>query len=248
MQSSIWVYVFITFLLLAFTQNITGDLKIPTTTVDWKPPVDQISEIENSQFYNITIGTPKESDQDGFSGDFVKTPTKEVEIALRRQQIRLRSLVEVLFLKNPGIQWLEDRLKKDILDLGNFVRRVDPTNDVHLRQLLFVEHMLKFVVESSKIMNFYEPGKSKDQTLIVRMIQFNARLLELTDMYGYPDPLIKGYKKTISLLSRTLNSCELVYGNLEDIPLRSKLVLRYQFKQARESIALFKNSIPESEV
>ncbi|KAM9937500.1 hypothetical protein OXX80_002968 [Metschnikowia pulcherrima] len=104
-------------------------------------------------------------------------------------------------------------------------------------KLEFSRHMLKIMVDSAELLQFYKINNGMAQDLIRKLIHLNVRLLSFYNTQGVPDMSISYASRDLTQFALKLKFWQNLFMNLTDVPLSILLGFHFHFKQAEETIA-----------
>ena len=104
-------------------------------------------------------------------------------------------------------------------------------------KLEFSRQMLKIMVDSAELLQFYKLDNGMTHDLIRKLIHLNVRLLSFYDTQGVPNMSISYASRDLTQFALKLMFWQNLFMNLTDVPLSILLGFHFHFKQAEETIA-----------
>ncbi|KAM9923958.1 hypothetical protein OXX59_004840 [Metschnikowia pulcherrima] len=137
-------------------------------------------------------------------------------------------------------------LSEELAGIEAIINEYGYTRNTLLQQLKFTKHMLQVMIDSTELMQFYEPENGSAQSLIFKVIQLNVKLLTMCDSRGFPNPYKKGYENDVYRFVNLLASWRDLFRARTQEPASTKLAFELYNGQAWRTLRVLLRNIIEN--
>ncbi|QBM86401.1 hypothetical protein METSCH_A10400 [Metschnikowia aff. pulcherrima] len=137
-------------------------------------------------------------------------------------------------------------LSEELAGIEAIINEYGYSRKTLLQQLKFTKHMLRVMIDSTELMQFYEPENGLAQGLVFKVIQLNVRLLTMCDSRGNPNPYKKGYENDVYRFVNLLASWRDLFRARTQEPASTKLAFEQYSGQAWRTLRVMLRKIIEN--
>ncbi|KAM9933451.1 hypothetical protein OXX80_006927 [Metschnikowia pulcherrima] len=188
------------------------------------------------------------------SGSKIKSTERSPSTILSNQARKhLRRFLRFLrgFIHDSTFEYMKfssqiSDLSEELAGIEAIINEYGYSRKTLLQQLEFTKHMLRVMIDSTELMQFYEPENGLAQGLIFKVIQLNVKLLTMCDSRGNPNPYKKGYENDVYRFVNLLASWRDLFRARTQEPASTKLAFEQYSGQARRTLRVMLRNIKEN--